>query len=148
MSFFACFSRSRSAINLSIGNRSYSALQKLTIARIRPRTRPNTAPCSTSGSRGAIQPFLPKARNTEAVLAILGPDEFCGEGCLTGHTLRLTSAVAITQCEILRIEKAAIIRVLHEEPAFSEMFIAHQLARTIRVEADLIDQLFNSTEKR
>ena len=65
-----------------------------------------------------------------------------------GHTLRLTSAVAITQCEILRIEKAAIIRVLHEEPAFSEMFIAHQLARTIRVEADLIDQLFNSTEKR
>jgi CRP-like cAMP-binding protein len=91
---------------------------------------------------------LPKASNTEAVLAILGPDEFCGEGCLTGHTLRLTSAVAITQCEILRIEKAAIIRVLHEEPAFSEMFIAHQLARTIRVEADLIDQLFNSTEKR
>ena len=56
--------------------------------------------------------------------------------------------MAITQCEILRIEKAAIIRVLHEEPAFSEMFIAHQLARTIRVEADLIDQLFNSTEKR
>ena len=91
---------------------------------------------------------MPKASNTEAVLAILGPDEFCGEGCLTGHTLRLTSAVAITQCEILRIEKAAIIRVLHEEPAFSEMFIAHQLARTIRVEADLIDQLFNSTEKR
>jgi CRP/FNR family transcriptional regulator, cyclic AMP receptor protein len=84
----------------------------------------------------------------EAVLAILGPDEFCGEGCLTGPTLRLTSAVAMTQCEILRIEKAAMIRVLHEEPAFSEMFIAHQLARTIRVEADLIDQLFNSTEKR
>jgi CRP-like cAMP-binding protein len=98
--------------------------------------------------KGKVKVTVLSEQGKEAVLAILGPDEFCGEGCLTGHTLRLSSAVAITQCEILRIEKAAMIRVLHEEPAFSEMFIAHQLARTIRVEADLIDQLFNSTEKR
>jgi CRP/FNR family cyclic AMP-dependent transcriptional regulator len=98
--------------------------------------------------KGKVKLTVLSEQGKEAVLAILGPDEFCGEGCLTGHTLRRTSAVAITQCEILRIEKAAMIRVLREEPAFSEMFIAHQLARTIRVEADLIDQLFNSTEKR
>jgi len=98
--------------------------------------------------KGKVKVTVLSEQGKEAVLAILGPDEFCGEGCLTGHTLRLASAVAIAQCEILRIEKAAMIRVLHEEPAFSEMFIAHQLARTIRVEADLIDQLFNSTEKR
>jgi CRP-like cAMP-binding protein len=80
--------------------------------------------------------------------AVLGPDEFCGEGCLTGQARRMATAVAMTECEIVRLEKAAMIRVLHEEPAFSEMFIAHLLARTIRVEEDLVDQLFNSSEKR
>ena len=84
----------------------------------------------------------------EAVVAVLGPDEFCGEACLTGQTRRMATAAAMTECEIMRIEKAAMIRVLHEEPAFSEMFIAHLLARTIRVEEDLVDQLFNSSEKR
>ena len=84
----------------------------------------------------------------EAVVAILGTDEFCGEGCLAGQPLRMATATAMTECEIMRLEKAAIVRVLHDEPAFSEMFIAHLLARTIRVEADLVDQLFNSSEKR
>ncbi|MGB7703225.1 MAG: Crp/Fnr family transcriptional regulator, partial [Pseudolabrys sp.] len=84
----------------------------------------------------------------EAVVAILGPEEFCGEGCLTGQPLRLATATAMTECEIMRLEKATMIRVLHEEPAFSEMFVSHLLARTIRVEADLVDQLFNSSEKR
>jgi CRP/FNR family transcriptional regulator, cyclic AMP receptor protein len=60
----------------------------------------------------------------------------------------MATATAMTECEIMRLEKAAIIRVLHEEPAFSEMFVSHLLARTIRVEADLVDQLFNSSEKR
>ena len=60
----------------------------------------------------------------------------------------MATATAMTECEVMRLEKAAIIRVLHEEPAFSEMFISHLLARTIRVEADLVDQLFNSSEKR
>jgi CRP/FNR family transcriptional regulator, cyclic AMP receptor protein len=62
--------------------------------------------------------------------------------------VRLAAAAAITECEIMRLEKATMIRVLHEEPAFSEMFVSHLLARTIRVEADLVDQLFNSSEKR
>ena len=62
--------------------------------------------------------------------------------------MRLATAVAMTECEIMRLEKATMIRVLHEEPAFSEMFVSHLLARTIRVEADLVDQLFNSSEKR
>jgi CRP/FNR family transcriptional regulator, cyclic AMP receptor protein len=78
----------------------------------------------------------------------LGPDEFCGEGCLTGQPLRIATATAMTEAEIMRVEKAAMIRIIHEEPAFSEMFIAHLLARTMRVEADLVDQLFNSSEKR
>jgi CRP/FNR family cyclic AMP-dependent transcriptional regulator len=78
----------------------------------------------------------------------MGPDEFCGEGCLTGQPRRMATATAMTECEIMRLEKATILRVLHEEPAFSEMFVSHLLARTIRVEADLVDQLFNSSEKR
>jgi CRP-like cAMP-binding protein len=84
----------------------------------------------------------------EAVVAIRGPDEFCGEGCLTGQSRRMATVAAMTECEIMRLEKEAIIRVLHDEPAFSEMFVAHLLTRTIRVEADLVDQLFNSSEKR
>jgi CRP/FNR family transcriptional regulator, cyclic AMP receptor protein len=83
-----------------------------------------------------------------SLVAVLGPDEFCGEGCLTGQPQRMATATAMTECEIMRLDKAAIIRVLHEEPAFSEMFVSHLLARTIRVEADLADQLFNSSEKR
>ena len=84
----------------------------------------------------------------EAIVAILGPDEFCGEGCLTGQPRRIATATAMTECRIMRLEKEAMVRVLHDEPAFSEMFVAHLLARTIRVEADLVDQLFNSSEKR
>jgi len=84
----------------------------------------------------------------EAVVALLGADEFCGEGCLAGQPLRMATATAMADCEIMRIEKRALVRVLHEEPTFSEMFVAHLLERTIRVEADLVDQLFNSSEKR
>jgi len=82
------------------------------------------------------------------VVAVLGPDEFCGEGCLAGQPRRMATATALTECEIMRLEKSAILQVLHDEPAFSEMFVAHLLARTIRVEEDLVDQLFNSSEKR
>jgi CRP/FNR family transcriptional regulator, cyclic AMP receptor protein len=78
----------------------------------------------------------------------MGQDEFCGEGCLTGQPVRLATATAMTECEIMRLEKETMMQVLHEEPAFSEMFVSHLLARTIRVEADLVDQLFNSSEKR
>ncbi|HET7165156.1 MAG TPA: Crp/Fnr family transcriptional regulator, partial [Pseudolabrys sp.] len=98
--------------------------------------------------KGNVKLTVISEQGKEAVVAVLGPDEFCGEGCLTGQPLRLATATAITECEIMRLEKAAMVRVLHEEPAFSEMFVSHLLARTIRVEADLVDQLFNSSEKR
>jgi CRP/FNR family transcriptional regulator, cyclic AMP receptor protein len=98
--------------------------------------------------KGKVKITVVSEQGKEAVVAIQGPDEFCGEGCLTGQARRLATASAMTECEIMRLEKAAMLRVLHEEPAFSEMFVSHLLARTIRVEADLVDQLFNSSEKR
>jgi CRP/FNR family transcriptional regulator, cyclic AMP receptor protein len=84
----------------------------------------------------------------EAVVALHGKEDFFGEGCLTGQPLRLATVVAITECVIVRLEKAAIVKVLHDEPRFSEAFMAFLLARNARVEEDLVDQLFNSSEKR
>jgi CRP/FNR family transcriptional regulator, cyclic AMP receptor protein len=97
---------------------------------------------------GKVKITVISQQGKEAVVAILGPDEFCGEGCLTGQPLRVATATALTECKIMKLDKGEIVRVLHDEPAFSEMFIAHLLARTIRVEEDLVDQLFNSSEKR
>ena len=97
---------------------------------------------------GQVKIAVVSEQGKEAVVAILGPNEFCGEGCLRGQALRVAMATAITDCEIIRLEKALMMRHLHDEPEFSEMFIAHLLNRTIRVEADLVDQLFNSSEKR
>ena len=74
--------------------------------------------------------------------------DFFGEGCLTGQPLRLATVAAVTECVIMRLDKAAIVRVLHDEPKFSEMFMSYLLARNARVEEDLVDQLFNSSEKR
>ncbi len=99
-------------------------------------------------SNGSVKVTVVSEQGKEAVVAILGPDEFCGESCLTGQPLRMGTATAVADCEILRLEKRAMIRVLHDEPEFSDMFIAHLLHRAARVEADLIDQLFNSSEKR
>ena len=97
---------------------------------------------------GKVKLTVISEQGKEAVVAILGQGEFCGEGCLATQPRRMASATAMTDCEIMQIEKSAIMRVLHDEPSFSELFITHILARTIRVEADLIDQLFNSSEKR
>jgi len=97
---------------------------------------------------GKVKVTVISEQGKEAIVAVLGSDEFCGEGCLTGQPRRMATATAMTECEIMRLEKEAIVRVLHDEPAFSEMFVSHLLARTIRVEADLVDQLFNSSEKR
>ena len=97
---------------------------------------------------GKVKLTVISEEGKERVVAIVGPDEFFGEGCLTGQPLRMATAVAMTECEIMRLEKATMVRVIHEEPAFSEMFVSHLLLRTIRVEEDLIDQLFNSSEKR
>jgi CRP/FNR family cyclic AMP-dependent transcriptional regulator len=98
--------------------------------------------------KGEIKVSVLSAQGREAVVAILGKDEFFGEGCLAGQKLRMATAAAINDCEIMRIEKGAIIRTLEEEPTFSQIFVAHLLLRTIRVEEDLVDQLFNSSEKR
>jgi len=97
---------------------------------------------------GKVKVTVVSEQGKEAIVAILGLDEFCGEGCLNGQPRRVATATAMTECEIMRLEKEAMTRVLHDEPAFSEMFVSHLLARTIRVEADLVDQLFNSSEKR
>jgi CRP-like cAMP-binding protein len=98
--------------------------------------------------KGKVKVTVVSEHGKEAVVAILGKDEFCGEGCLAGQKLRIATASAMVECEIMRLEKEAIVRVLHNEPAFSELFVAHLLTRTIRVEEDLVDQLFNSSEKR
>jgi CRP-like cAMP-binding protein len=97
---------------------------------------------------GKVKVTVVSEQGKEAVVAILGKDEFFGEGCLTGQPKRLASVTTLTPCDIMRIEKEAIIRVLHDEPAFSQLFVAHLLARTLRIEEDLVDQLFNSSEKR
>jgi CRP-like cAMP-binding protein len=97
---------------------------------------------------GRVKVTVVSKQGKEAVVAILGAGEFLGEGCLIGQGRRLATATAITECVALRVDKAEILRVLRDEPAFSQMFIGYVLARNARVEADLVDQLFNSTEKR
>jgi CRP-like cAMP-binding protein len=99
-------------------------------------------------SKGRIKVTVLSNDGKEAVVALLGPDEFVGEGCLLGQPRRLATASALTECEMMRVEKRELQRVLHDELAFSQIFISHILARNARVEEDLVDQLFNSTEKR
>jgi len=98
--------------------------------------------------KGKVKVAVLSKQGKEAVVALLGPNEFVGEGCLIGQPKRLATASAMTECETMRVSKMEIQRVIHDEPAFSEMFVAHILQRNARVEEDLVDQLFNSTEKR
>jgi len=84
----------------------------------------------------------------EAIVAMLGPGDFFGEGCLAGQPLRMGTAKAVMRTELLRIPKSDMVRLLHERPEFSDRFIEHMLTRNIRIEEDLVDQLFNSSEKR
>src|SRR5579864_3489681 len=97
---------------------------------------------------GKVKKTVVSEQGKEAVVALMGTGDFFGEGCLTGQPLRLATVSAVTECVIMRITKADITRVIHEEPAFAELFIAHLLARNSRIEEDLVDQLFNSSEKR
>jgi CRP/FNR family cyclic AMP-dependent transcriptional regulator len=97
---------------------------------------------------GKVKVTVVSEQGKEAVVAMLGTNDFFGEGCLAGQAHRIATVATMTDSVIVRLEKAAIVRMIRREPAFSEMFIAHLLARTIRVEADLVDQLFNSSEKR
>ncbi|MGO9234575.1 MAG: Crp/Fnr family transcriptional regulator [Methylocella sp.] len=98
--------------------------------------------------KGKAKVTVVSERGKEAVVAIFGPNDFFGEGCLAGQALRIATVATLTESVIVRLEKATIVRVIHQEPAFSEVFIAHLLGPTVRVEADLVDQLFNSSEKR
>jgi CRP/FNR family cyclic AMP-dependent transcriptional regulator len=98
--------------------------------------------------KGKVKVTTISSQGKEAVVAILGPGDFFGEGCLAGQPLRISTVATLTVSSIARLDKAAVIRVLHDEPAFSELFMSYLLARNIRMEADLIDQLFNSSEKR
>ena len=98
--------------------------------------------------KGKVKITVVSQQGKEAIVAILGTNDFFGEGCLAGQKQRIATATTIMESVIVRLEKAAILRVIHEQPEFAELFIAHLLGRTIRVEADLVDQLFNSSEKR
>ena len=98
--------------------------------------------------KGAVRLSVVNENGKEAVVAVLGPGDFFGEGCLAGQPIRIGSATAITVTTTLLIEKKEMIRVLHSEHAFSDRFISYMLSRNIRVEEDLVDQLFNSSEKR
>jgi len=98
--------------------------------------------------KGKIKLTVVSTHGKEAVVAILADGAFFGEGCLAGQQFRMATAVAMSECTIVRLAKAAAIRVLHDEPAFSELFLAYLLSRNIRIEEDLVDHLFNSSEKR
>jgi CRP/FNR family transcriptional regulator, cyclic AMP receptor protein len=98
--------------------------------------------------KGKVKVTVVSKLGKEAVIAILGADEFVGEGCLSGQPKRLATASAMSECVTMRVAKTEIQRVLRDEPTFSQMFMTHILARNARVEEDLLDQLFNSTEKR
>jgi CRP/FNR family transcriptional regulator, cyclic AMP receptor protein len=97
---------------------------------------------------GKLKVTVVSAQGKEAVVALPGEDEFIGEGCLNGQRKRLATAIAMTDAKIMRLERDMMLQVLQDEPSFSEMFISHILSRNARVEEDLVDQLFNSTEKR
>jgi CRP/FNR family transcriptional regulator, cyclic AMP receptor protein len=98
--------------------------------------------------KGAVKLSVLSKAGREAVVAMLGPGEFFGEGCLAGQPVRMGTATATTNSTILLIDKNQMVRLLHKQHALSDRFIAHMLARNIRIEEDLIDQLFNSSEKR
>ena len=97
---------------------------------------------------GKVKISVVSEQGKEAVVAMLGTNDFFGEGCLAGQAQRIATVATMTGSIIVRLEKAAIVRVIRQEPSFAGMFIAHLLARAIRVEADLVDQLFNTSEKR
>jgi CRP/FNR family cyclic AMP-dependent transcriptional regulator len=98
--------------------------------------------------RGKVKLAVVSKRGKEAVVAILGPGDFLGEECLAGQLKRISTATALSECIIVRIDKGAAIQALHDDPAFSEVFLAYLLDRNIRTQEDLVDQLFNSSEKR
>lgn len=98
--------------------------------------------------KGKVKIVATSEQGKEAVVAVLGNGAFFGEGCLIGQPLRLAAAAALTDATVMKVGKLEMLKVLHDQPSFSEMFMAHLLTRNSRVEEDLVDQLFNSSEKR
>jgi CRP-like cAMP-binding protein len=97
---------------------------------------------------GKVKVAVVSKRGKEAIVAIRGPNEFCGEGALTETPLRLATTTTLSKCRIIRLEKKTVVELLHKDPEFADYFLAHLLTRTTRVEADLVDQLLSSTEMR
>ena len=98
--------------------------------------------------QGEVKLSVTSQQGKEAIVTILGANEFFGEGCLAGQLLRISAAIAVTDCTLYRIEKPLMVRMLHEQQEISELFVTHLLSRNIRFEEDLLDQLFSSSEKR
>jgi len=98
--------------------------------------------------KGKVKLTVVSRHGKEAIVAVLGPTDFFGEGCLAGQQKRISTATALSECSIVRIEKSAAIKVIQEQPRFSELLLSYLLSRNIRIEEDLIDRLFNSSEKR
>ena len=122
-----------------------------------PRDYQKTRPIFAQGDRadavffvqrGKVKLTVLSSQGKQAVIALLGPGDFFGEGCLAGQTLRMATATAMTESSVLRLPKQLMIRTLHRDGVFSELFTRYLLARNIRMEEDLVDQLFNSSEKR
>jgi CRP/FNR family cyclic AMP-dependent transcriptional regulator len=97
---------------------------------------------------GKLKVLVVSEAGKEAVVAILPPGSFCGEECLTGHPLRMSTVKALTECGLIRLAKASVVRALHDDQQFSELFTSYLMERNIRVQEDLVDQLLHSTEKR
>ncbi|MGA2135152.1 MAG: Crp/Fnr family transcriptional regulator [Bryobacteraceae bacterium] len=98
--------------------------------------------------KGRVKLTVISKHGKEAIIGILGAGDFFGEGCLAGQAVRMSTAAALAECSILRLERADIVRLLHDERSFAEVFLRYLLTRNVRIEEDLIDQLFNSSEKR
>jgi CRP-like cAMP-binding protein len=98
--------------------------------------------------KGKVKLTVVSKQGKEAVVAILGVGDFFGEGCLKAQAFRMSTAIAMSECSVMSLEKPVVVRLLHEEPAFAELFVAHLLSRNIQIEEDLVDQLFNNSEKR
>jgi CRP/FNR family transcriptional regulator, cyclic AMP receptor protein len=132
----AYFSRYGGMVSLDLG-------EKYTVF-----SQGDVADCVFYIQKGQIQLTVISMEGKEAVIAILDAGDFCGEGCLVGEPLRMSAATTLTKCVIARLEKAAVMRAIHEDVAFSEFLVAYVLRRTARLTDTLVDQLFNSSEKR
>lgn len=132
--FLAKVGDGRSIANYGTGNSVYS--------------QGDTADSVFYVHKGKVKVTVVSEQGKEAVVAFLGVNDFFGEGCLAGQPMRMATVSTLLDSVIVRMDKTAITRVIHDEPAFSDFFIAHLLSRAVRVEADLVDQLFNSSEKR